>query len=41
MLSEMIAVVLKEGKEEKGKNALETLKKCKSFSLYWKSLVKR
>lgn len=41
MLSEIIAVVLKEGKEEKGKEALLTLRNCKSFGLYWKSLVKR
>jgi hypothetical protein len=41
MLSQMIAVILKEGKDEQGKKALQTLKSCKSFNLYWKSLVKR
>ena len=32
---------MKEGKNEQGKNALLTLKGCKSFSLYWKSLIKK
>lgn len=41
MLSQMIAVIMKEGKDEKGKKALHTLKTCKSFTLYWKSLIKR
>jgi len=41
MLSQMIAVILKEGKDEQGRKALQTLKTCKSFNLYWKSLVKR
>lgn len=37
----MIGVVLNSAKGEQDKNALLILKSCKSFGLYWKSLVKR
>lgn len=41
MLSQMIGVVLNSAKGDHDKNALLVLKGCKSFGLYWKSLVKR
>ena len=41
MLGQMITVILKEGKDENARKALQTLKNCKSFALYWKSLIKR
>lgn len=41
MLSQIIEVVLNYGKGDDARDGLIVCRKCKSFGLYWKSLVKR
>ena len=41
MLSQMIDVQISHGLGEEVKASLSVMRKCKSFTLYWKSLIKR
>jgi len=41
MLSELVNIILKNGTGDSAKNSLLVLKSCKSFNLFWKSLISK